>query len=222
MKLETRFAYPKLIRDDSTTTRRYGNSDYKSVPSVTTILDATKDKSFLIAWRAAVGEETANAIAKQSADVGSVIHDNLENFMKDGTPPVGPWLIQTLSNKVINSIKNKVEVIYGIEAPLIYDGLYAGTSDLIAQVNGKLAICDYKNSRSFKDRSMIEDYFLQLCAYGMAHDNMFGTEISDGHIYMIMQDGKFLEYSIEGSEYQEYKDKWLARVDHYYQIIAGK
>ena len=53
--------------------------------SVTTILDSTKDKTHLIAWRKRVGEAKAQEITTEAAGVGTRMHKYLEDYVEYGT-----------------------------------------------------------------------------------------------------------------------------------------
>jgi genome maintenance exonuclease 1 len=75
---------------------------------------------------------------------------------------------------------NDCSDVYGIEATLYYPGLYAGSVDLIAKYKDKVSIIDFKQTNKPKQREWIGDYFLQMAAYGMAHDAVYGTSIERG------------------------------------------
>ena len=50
-------------------------------------------------------------------------------------------------------------------------------SDAIGIYEGEHAIIDFKTAKKMKKREWIEDYFLQGCAYALAHNEMFETDI---------------------------------------------
>jgi len=217
MKLVNPYKYEPLPRIETGSVRRYDLGNGFPVPSVTTILDATSDKTFLVEWRARLGEEEAEKYTQQSADVGTQLHLNLENYMLHGTPPTGKMLTRLLSKLLIDKALPKISDIWGLEAPLYVTDLYAGTADMIALFNGVPSICDFKNSRKFKKKEWIENYFLQLCAYALAHNTMFGTNINQGVIMVATWDGVYQEFVINGAEFDEYTAKWLNRVEQFYQ-----
>jgi CRISPR/Cas system-associated exonuclease Cas4 (RecB family) len=94
--------------------------------------------------------------------------------------------------------------------------LYAGTSDAIGVYEGEDAIIDFKTSKKIKKREWIEDYFMQGCAYALAHNEMMGTEIRKVVILMVDREGKFAEFTIKGEEFDEYCDKWAQRLADYF------
>ena len=92
---------------------------------------------------------------------------------------------------VDRGIDNRIDEIYGTEATMYYPGLYAGSVDLVARLDGEIAIIDFKQTNKPKQREWIGDYFLQMAAYGMAHDYVYGTEINKGVIMMCSKDNYY-------------------------------
>jgi genome maintenance exonuclease 1 len=113
---------------------------------------------------------------------------------------------------------NDCSEIYGIEATLYYPGLYAGSVDLIAKHKDKVSIIDFKQTNKPKQREWIGDYFLQMAAYGMAHDAVYGTSIEQGVIMMCSKDGYYQQFMIEGDEFRQAKHKFLGRLDEFYNM----
>jgi genome maintenance exonuclease 1 len=64
------------INDPVTRKRVYLTPDGEKTPSVTTILSATKDQTFLNEWKAKIGEEKARQITTEAAGVGTAMHAN--------------------------------------------------------------------------------------------------------------------------------------------------
>lgn len=217
MNLVTKYQYNAVERVTDESGRRYLVNG-APVPSVTTILSATADKSALDKWREKVGEEEATKIVEQASKIGTNMHANLENYINK-KPIVGSFLEQALTKLIINNGLKNVNEVWGIETALYIPNIYAGTSDLVGEHDNKPSIMDFKNSRKEKKKEWIEDYFLQLAAYAMAHDFMFGTKIERGVIMMAVRNIKYQEFIIEGDELEEYKNKWLARVNTYYNMI---
>ena len=80
----------------------------------------------------------------------------------------------------------------------------------------KPAIIDFKQTNKPKKREWIDDYFVQLAAYAMAHNNMHGTDIKTGVILMCSADNAYQEFVVEGSEFAHWEQQWLRRVEQYY------
>ena len=223
MALEPKFKYEKLPR----TTHPNGFRTYtcpqtgNEVASVTTILGATGDKSGLENWKKFVGEKEAKRISSEAAGLGSIVHEHCENHFLGKPRETGSNFIYQLADKMADVLIangfDKVTELWGLEAPLYMPGLYAGTADLIFVYEGKATIGDFKTTRKMKKRDQIEDYFCQLTAYAMAHDELFDTEIEQAVILMVDREGNFQEFKIEGQEFIDYGDKWIQRVTQYYE-----
>jgi genome maintenance exonuclease 1 len=75
---------------------------------------------------------------------------------------------------------------------------------------------DHKQSNRLKKREWIDDYFIQLASYSEAHNEVYGTKIQRGVIFMCTQDGIYQEFILEGSEFEHYRTLWWRRVEEYY------
>lgn len=214
--------------------RHYCLPDGSKVPSVTTILDKTKpeEKKLALAnWKKRVGEQQAQQITTEAANRGTRMHAYLEQYVLSGDMkplPTNPYAHPSwfmAAEIILNGLGN-VDEFWGVEVPLYYSGLYAGTTDCLGVWKGKPAIMDFKQTNKPKKREWIEDYFLQLCAYAAAHNNMHGTDINQGVILMaaqpkLLEDGtystpEYQEFVIEGDEFAHWHDQWLRRVELYY------
>lgn len=217
-----RFGYEKLERIDTSKGRVYIAPTGVHVPSVTTILDKTKNKATLEAWVARVGQAEADRIKTEAAYVGTNMHATLESIL-EGTPlQFGTdWLAMRgheMALKLANTYLRQVTKVYGSEINLHFRDEYAGTTDLVAEYRGRLAIVDFKQSLKPKRHEYITDYFHQLAAYAIAHDEMYGTEIDFGAVLVAVQDGTTQEFTTTGREFQEFKAGWLKRVDDYRRL----
>lgn len=217
--------------------RHYCTPDGSKVPSVTTILDKTKPeekKQALANWKKAVGEKRAQEITTEAANRGTRMHSYLENYVLTGDLkelPSNPFAQPSwfMAAEVILQGLGNVDEFWGVEVPVYYSGLYAGTTDCLGVWKGKPAIMDFKQTNKPKKREWIEDYFLQLAAYAQAHDNMHGTNIDQGVILMacqpkLLDNGaystpEYLEFTVEGTEFAHWKDEWNKRVELYYLSI---
>ena len=220
--LETKYEYPKLKRVTAKSgQRQYTGDDNNPVPSVTTILSATGDKTALINWRKRVGDAEATRISTESAGLGTKVHNALEKYiLLEEYEIKGNNHISVMAKNMVDNMIDKglakVDAIYGVEVGLIAKGLYAGTSDAIGMYEGEEAIIDFKTSKKIKKREWIEDYFMQGCAYALAHNEMFGTKIKKVVILMVDRDGNFAEFTIRDDEFTEYCNKWSDRLTDYY------
>lgn len=223
--LINKFNYSPISRTTIEGKRHYSLPDGSAVPSVTTILDKTKSeekKQVLINWRKAVGEKKATEITTEAASRGTRMHKWLENYVLNGsidTPGSNPYSIQShgMANVIISEALTKhVTEFWGVEVPVYYSGLYAGTTDCVGLWKGKPAIIDFKQTNKPKKREWIDDYFIQLAAYALAHNEVHGTDIKTGAILMCSADNLYQEFVIEEAEFEHWTEEWLKRVELYY------
>jgi|TARA_B100000925_G_scaffold146319_1_gene109587 genome maintenance exonuclease 1 len=215
--MQFKYSYPNLERVEKNEMRFYKDSNNDLVPSVTTVLDATGDKSGITQWRRKVGPAQADAIVQESTLIGSAVHEAIENFLlgkswNDFTEDRNGFLAKSISSKFISSCLNGIDEVWGLESGLILDGLYAGTADCIGVYKGLPAIIDFKTAKKLKRKDWIEDYFLQCSAYANAHNVMFETSISNLVILMVDRDLLFKEFHIKKDEFSLYTDKWKKRL----------
>lgn len=221
--LVEKFTYPGLKRvTNSKGKREYTDGTSASVPSVTTVLDKTADKTHLIKWRQRVGEQEANRQTKEAAGLGTLLHNSLEKYLLGETIQFGGNLVHTIAarmaQQIIDNGISKVDEIWGLEVGVIAKDLYAGTTDCVGVYNGEPAIIDFKNSKKIKKREWITDYFCQGCAYATAHNEMYGTDIKQVVILMADREGKFAEFIVRDDEFDEYNTLWAKRVAQYYNL----
>ena len=205
--------------------RHYEINGIEKLPSVTTILKATEPdekRESLQAWRDRVGELEATRIVDSAGARGTAMHKILEKYIiEEGyldLTNVGKEAHNMAMQVIQNGLSNVTE-FYGSECTLYYPGLYAGQTDLIATHKGDMAVIDFKQTNKPKKREWIEDYCLQLAAYGMAHDFIYKTAITKAVIMMCSKDNFYQEFVIAGEEYRKYKHQWLERVNKYYEQI---
>jgi genome maintenance exonuclease 1 len=220
-----RYKYEKIERTSVEGKRKYLTPDGFAVASVTTILDATKDKTHLHAWRKRVGDKKATEITTEAAGVGTRMHKYLEDYIDTAvwpSPGSNPYAQQ--AHKMAEQIKqhalSNVDEIWGSEVNLYVPQMYAGTTDLVGVYKGKPAIMDFKQSNKPKKVEWIEDYFLQLVAYAEAHNELHGTDICEGHVFICTRDCEYQQFDILPSEYNDWRNEWYNRVYKYYESNA--
>jgi genome maintenance exonuclease 1 len=220
-----KYNYVPMSRVEIDGKRRYATPDGEKLPSVTTILDATKSeesKKALMEWRKRVGVQKAQEITTEAAGRGTRMHKWLEDYIKTGIlnePGSNPYSLQShkMAQSIINQGFSKCSEWWGTEVPLYYPKIYAGTTDLVGMHDGDEAIMDHKQTNKPKKREWIDDYFVQLAAYANAHNEVHGTKIRKGVIFMCSADNLYQEFILEGSEFDKYSDIWFKRVEKYYE-----
>lgn len=219
-----KFVYQPMQRVEVEGKRRYLTPDGEKLPSVTTILDATKSeesKKALHEWRKRVGVQRAQEITTEAAGRGTRMHKWLEDYIKTGIlnePGSNPYSSQShsMAKSIIEQGLSKCNEFWGVEVPLYFPKVYAGTTDLCGVHDNTPAIMDHKQTNKSKKREWIEDYFVQLAAYANAHNEVHGTTIRKGVIFMCSADNVYQEFIVEGAEFDSYTDKWFKKVEQYY------
>jgi genome maintenance exonuclease 1 len=219
-----RFQYKKCqqINDPVTHKRVYQTPDGERLPSVTTILSATKDMTALNEWRKRVGVEKAQQITTEAAGVGSAMHANLERFLigEQRQPGNNPVHVQAnrMADVIIEHGLSKMNEVWAMEQSLYFPGLYSGTTDLVGVYDGEPAICDHKQTNKPKKAEWVEDYYVQLVAYAEAHNEVYGTNIRRGVIFMCSRDLQYQQFDLTPANYNKYQDMWLKKVEEYYSM----
>ena len=221
MKINKKYNYVRVSRTTENGSRTYDVNGTK-LPSVTTILDKTKDRSFLDRWRARVGNEEAERIKNHSRKRGTSMHKFIEKHITgagyDDLTEIGKQA-KPMAQKIIDVGLTPISEYYGSEISLYYPGLFAGSTDLVCIHNGKETIVDFKQANRAKREDWIQDYFLQIGAYAMAHDYVHGSNIEQGIIMICTPDLYFQEFRFEGEQMREYRHKFLERLNQFYSNV---
>jgi hypothetical protein len=224
MQWNNKFTYPKSMRSIVSGSRMYAVNQEK-LPSVTSILQATQSeekKASLANWKARVGAAEANRIKNDASSRGTSMHSHLEKYL------LGQLNLELLEEEASKSkkmadeiieqgIKGKLSEIYGTEATLYYPSKYAGTCDAVGKYEGQETIIDFKQSNKPKKEEWVEDYYLQLGAYSLAHNAVYNSNITQGIVLLCTVDNLFQDFRIEGEKLKEYQNKFLEKVKQYYQ-----
>ena len=230
-----KFDYQPLSRVSEDGKRLYATPDGKRLPSVTTVLDKTKPeekKAALNEWRRRVGVENAQKITTEAANRGTRMHTYLEDYIKQGqlrergSNPFG-WASHAMAKTVIEDGLINVNEIWGVEVPLYFPSLYAGTTDGCGLHLNEESILDYKQTNKPKKQEWIEDYYLQLVAYALAHNEVYGTNIRKGVVLMCVKPPvdnmgnpiarpQYQEFILKPEDFDYWADQWWRRLELYY------
>ena len=142
--------------------------------------------------------------------VEGVGYDDLTGIGQEARP---------MANKIIEKGLSNVTEYYGSEITLFYPGLYAGSTDLVCNHNGMETIVDFKQSNRPKKEEWIEDYYLQIAAYAMAHDYVYKSNIRQGLIMVCTPDLFYQEFRITDHELRSWKHKFLKRLNMYHELV---
>jgi genome maintenance exonuclease 1 len=233
--LKERFVYTPIDRKSEAGKRLYALPDGSKVPSVTTILDKTKSQEKIDAlanWRKSVGEKKATEIVTEAAGRGTRMHKFLEDYITTGIvnePGTNPYSVQShkMAKHIIEHGLKNVETVWGVEVPLYYPGLYAGTTDCVGIHLSDEAIMDHKQSNKPKKAEWIEDYYLQMVAYALAHNKVHGTNIRKGVVFMCVKppeikpmiwgEPTYQEFVLKPEDFSYWEGQWWNKVEQYYK-----
>jgi len=156
--LKERYNYAPINRKTIDGKRHYATPDGGAVPSVTTILDKTKSKEKMQAlnnWKKRVGEEKAQQIVTEAAGRGTRMHKWLEDYCltdEIGEPGSNPYSQQShkMAGVIVEQGLDKMDECWGVEVPMYFPQVYAGTTDCVGLYNGKPAIIDFKQTNKPK------------------------------------------------------------------------
>jgi len=217
---------------------RYYEIDGKKYYSVTSILVATLEKPELEAWRAMVGKEEADRIARERAVIGSVCHHRIlsKYSIRSLEPPAIhlPWkdlrewleelnyrseLCEMMWQEAIDSID--LEPVY-IEHTLVsHRHRFAGTFDMLARIFDKDVLIDLKTSKE-----LWEEHKLQLAAYAiLCKEN--GINVDMGmlvKLHPFEEDNSSLKAEtvwLSERELDSYGVRFLALVREFYEKEEG-
>ena len=223
MKWNKQFSYPKSTKSFVGGSRHY-DVNREKLPSVTAILSATaseEKKAALKAWKEKVGYQEAEKIKTEASFRGVSMHLFIEQYL------LGQQNMQLIEENnqakkmaqeiIDNGLNDKLTEIWGAEATLHYPKLYAGTADCIGVYQNQESILDFKQSNKPKIEQFIEDYFLQLSGYILAHNKVYSTRITQGVVLICTVDNLFQSFKIENEKLIKYEKKFLEKVNQYYE-----
>jgi hypothetical protein len=227
MKWNKLYDYPKSIRSVVNGGRHYDIGNTK-LPSVTTIIQATQSdekRQSLANWRTRLGVGAANKVTNDAAVRGTSMHTYLEAYIR-GTGHLdlteAGLQANVMAQQIIEQGLGDLGEVWGTEVTLYYPDLYAGATDVVGIYNKAETIIDFKQTNKPKRREWIEDYFIQLGAYAMAHNHVYDTKIQSGVILMCSKDNLFQKFEVSGKEFVNSQHAFLRKVDQYYKNVPNQ
>lgn len=125
-----------------------------------------------------------------SATLGSMVHKYVEQYIKGENPPmpVNPEMKGACERFLQWVQDHQVKFLVSEQMVFSKKHLYAGTTDFICKIDGRLWIGDLKTSQS-----VYSEYFAQTSAYLEARTEEFPTEKFDGAVIVRVgkEDGDF-------------------------------
>jgi len=213
--------FDELSRKNVNEVRMYDCGD-NAYPSVTSIISFVSREKFA-SWRAKVGNEEANKVCKQATSRGTDLHLCLEKYLQnEDVKSLDEYkrpLIQFMFNFAKPHVDERLNNIYQQETPMYSDKLcLAGTVDLICEVDGELAIVDFKTSKKEKPEEWLEDYFVQLSAYWAMFSEKTGIVPKKLVVFLVGENGDV--QIVERRNIMKYLTKLQDYVDQFVRFHA--
>jgi genome maintenance exonuclease 1 len=147
------------------------------------------------------------------------MHDFLEKFILNqlNLDLLGDnSLEKQMADQIIeNGLRNDLSEVYGVEATLYYPGKYAGAADLLGVYMNKETIIDFKTGTKPRRDEWNDEYYLQLGAYSLAHNKVYGTNINQGIILLCTKDLMFQRFVVDSERLKDCQKRFLERVELY-------
>ena len=220
MKKNAKYNYLTGTRATDHGSRIYDIAGEK-LPSVTTILSKTKDRRKLDEWISKVGLEESERIKNHSSRRGTAMHKFVEAYvLQQGYEDLTEIGLEAkpMAQKIIEIGLSPVSEWYGSEVTLFYPGLYAGATDLVCMHDNMETVIDFKQANKPKRKEWIDDYFLQVAAYAMAHDHVYGSKIKQAIVMICTPDLYYHEFKIQDDELRHWKHRFLVRLNMFYNM----
>ncbi len=216
-----------------------------ALPSVTTIISETSDKTGLLEWQKRVGEAEAARVSKFSANRGTFMHSLHEHYLNCK-------FIENISNPLQESMKRALnecntltreeiecgkdlflnfhnnsnfyedigEIIFQ-EVPVwsLKGGGYAGRLDLSIRSLSKIPkIIDFKTAKKPKKREWIEGYFKQISAYSIAMYERYGIFPEQCEIWISCETGDVQTFIVTKEEIKYWFSEFHKCVVKYHEL----
>ena len=173
--------------------RHYQVDDQTLYPSVTSVISFISRQKFAD-WTAKVGIEEANRVKKHATRRGTDLHLLFEHYInnEDVTKfdEYQKPLIQLMFKAAKPHLDSRLDNIYQQETRMFSHRLcLAGAVDLICEVDGELAIVDFKTAKAEKPEEWLEDYFVQLSAYWAMFSERTGLVPQKLVVFLVGENG---------------------------------
>jgi genome maintenance exonuclease 1 len=197
------------------------------LPSVTTILDATKpqaQREMLVNWRKRVGTVEANRIAGAASRRGTGTHKQIQCYLqgKDALcpEPVKPYW------ESLKPVLQDIQDVKLIEGSVFhYDLSYAGKVDCVASYRGIPCVCEWKTADRPKGTvEYLHDYPLQLMAYLEAVNHYYQEykiDLKHALLVVAVPEMPAEVFWFEPEAIKTHWQAWEQRLTNFWQLRLG-
>jgi len=192
---------------------KYYQIGNQSLPSVTTILAATKDPdktAQLKKWEKKMqqihGENGAEIERNKAMERGTKIHQEINNYLLNQTEIESP-----LAQKLIPFLKLiQKKLIYAEKT--VWTNQYAGTLDCLCKYEELTTLIDWKTSNTIKRKDWIEDHFIQAAAYAQATKHCHNIQ-TEQTLIVIISPQKIQQFSEQGAAIKVRENQFNERLE---------
>jgi len=129
-------------------------------PRVTSILSIKSKPALYYYYASLPNYQAGEAIKKQSAEEGTLLHNTVEALLRNEPIPIPDSIKSAVGAFQDFAAKNQIHPLKIEERVISKNHHYAGTIDVLAEVNGKVGVLDIKTSLG-----IYRDYGMQTAAY---------------------------------------------------------
>lgn len=187
-KLENAPDFPGLEFDESTHTYRF---DGVAIPSVSKVMEPLSGVKY-----AGINQKTM----ERAAAKGSSVHESIELFVAFGTKDVNPEhggyfdaFMDWWNERKPSVVAAELRVYHSILQ-------YGGTLDLLAYIDGKLTLVDYKTTSAVSDMT----WGVQLEAYDRALAS-HGIDVDEKLILHLRKNGAYKEFPYKAKDTKRWR-----------------
>lgn len=185
MSMDAIPTFPELTFDEVPHLYKLNGSP---VPSVTTIMEPLSRSEY---------RGVSKSTLETAADKGTAVHNAIENFLKFEIEDIDPDY-KGYFDAFVDWHKAHDIVVLGSECRVYHKIMrYAGTIDLIAVIDGKVTLVDFKTTYKLLEKNCS----VQLEAYAKALES-HGVAIESKKILHLRKDGTFeyIDFPVSDSE----------------------
>jgi hypothetical protein len=201
------------------------NEQGNALPSVTTILNATKpqvDKERLWQWKQRVGVTEATRIATTAGRRGTGTHKQIERYLQ-GKSVACSEAVQPYWDSIA-PVLQEIEAVRLVEGTVFHSNWrYAGRVDCVASYRGIPCVCDWKTADVPKGSlERLYDGPLQLAAYAGAVNESYrdrGVCIDHALLVVALPGLPAEVFWLEPATLSDYGCRWRERVEQFWQTV---
>lgn len=217
--------HAKSVRDNGR--QYYVDANGDRLPSVTTILNATKpqeDRDRLFNWRQRLGTESANQISKAASSRGTQTHKQIQRYLQGENTPCPDAIIPYWQS--IKPVLKDIQQVRLIEGSVFhYDLSYAGKVDCVASYQGVPCVCEWKTADQPKGSiERLYDHPLQLTAYMGAVNHYYKNydiQLNYALLVVAIPEMPAEVFWFEPAAMTDYWQEWEQRVAAYWKRRSG-